>query len=151
MLAATVVLDQLTKFVLIDLLNGHPPVEVLSFFRLVMVWNEGVSFGMFGGTDELKRWFLTIFAVVVAAGLMIWIRKEQSRISTAAIGMIAGGALGNAMDRALYGAVADFFDFHLNNWSWPAFNIADAAITVGVIILIADTLLRGTGRRNLST
>ncbi len=117
------------------------PLDVTGFFSLVMVWNRGVSFGMFGGGGEATRWLLAIFAVGVAAGLVVWMRRQSLRRQALATGLAAGGALGNAADRIVHGAVADFFDVHLGTWSWPAFNVADSAITAGVAILVADALL----------
>jgi len=135
--------DQLSKVILIDVMaeRGFQPLEVTGFFNLVMVWNRGVSFGMLGGGEETTRWLLTVFAVVVAGGLLWWMRKQTRRLAVLAMGLIAGGALGNALDRVIYGAVADFFDVHASGWSWPAFNIADSAITVGVVLLVIDAFV----------
>jgi signal peptidase II len=128
--------------VLIEFLNGlnFAPVEFTSFFRIVMVWNRGVSFGMFNSGEEVTRWVLTALAVGVSIALVVWLSRVRSRLPAVAIGLVVGGALGNALDRVIRGAVADFFDFHVAGWSWPAFNIADAAITVGVLLLVLDAI-----------
>jgi len=150
-LAVTLVADQVSKLILIDVMeaNAFRPIEITGFFNLVMVWNRGVSFGMLGGGEETTRWLLTIFAVVVACALVVWMRRQELRRQVIAIGLVAGGALGNAIDRVVYGAVADFFDVHVSGWSWPAFNIADSAITVGVVILVIDALLTSRSSRKV--
>jgi signal peptidase II len=129
--------------VFIEFLNGlnFEPIRITGFFNIVMVWNRGVSFGLFGSGEELTRWLLTFFAFAVSIGLVIWMRVQTKTMSVVALGLVVGGAVGNAMDRIVYGAVADFFDVHVAGYSWPAFNIADSAITVGVILLVLDALL----------
>ncbi len=136
-------LDQASKAVLIEFLNdlNFEPIRITGFFNIVMVWNRGVSFGLLGSGEELTRWLLTAFALAVACGLLWWIRKQERRFAVVAIALVAGGAVGNAIDRIVYGAVADFFDVHVAGWSWPAFNIADSAITIGVVMLVIDALL----------
>jgi signal peptidase II len=144
--AAVVVLDQASKAALIALMaeRGGEPLVVTGFFRLVMVWNEGVSFGVLNSGDgtDVRRWLLVGVALAVVAGLLYWLSRARDRWLRATLGAIVGGALGNVVDRVRFGAVADFFDAHLGPWHWPAFNVADAAISVGVVILVADGLLR---------
>jgi len=148
-----IVLDQASKVWLIDLLaaNGYQTIELTGFFNLAMVWNQGISFGMLGGGVEAMRWVLVAFAVLVAIGLFAWSRRLRSPLTAVAAGLIAGGALGNAIDRVVYGAVADFFDFYLGTYHWPAFNLADSGITVGVVLLIGDALLRRQQDSKLSS
>lgn len=139
-----VVVDQASKFWLIGIMeaNGFQTLPITGFFNLVMVWNQGISFGMLGGAPDTMRWVLVVFAVLVAIALLVWAGRLTSWLMAAAAGLIAGGAIGNAIDRVHYGAVADFFDVHAGGYHWPAFNIADSAITIGVVILIYDALLR---------
>ena len=134
------VLDQASKAWLIGLLEAREfrGIEVTGFFNLVMVWNRGVSFGMLATGEETMRWLLTALALVISAGLVWWLRRQSHRLAVVAIGLVIGGAVGNAIDRIVYGAVADFFDVHVAGWSWPAFNVADSAITVGVLLLLLD-------------
>jgi len=141
--AVVLVADQASKAWLLDLMeaNQFRMIEVTGFFNLVMVWNPGVSFGMFATGSEGTRWLLTAVALVISAGLVWWLRRQTAWLAVVAIGLVIGGALGNAIDRIVFGAVADFFDFHVAGWSWPAFNVADSAITVGVLLLLLDAFL----------
>ncbi len=140
--AVVLVLDQLSKVWLLGIMeaNAYLPIEVTGFFNLVMVWNEGVSFGMLDVGSDMMRWVLMAFALAVAVALLVWSRRAGGPVLTVGIGLIAGGAVGNALDRLFYGAVADFFDVHVSGYHWPAFNIADSAITIGVVLLLFDTL-----------
>ncbi|MEE8273745.1 MAG: signal peptidase II [Alphaproteobacteria bacterium] len=139
--ALVVALDQIVKsWAIAALSTDAGRVEVTPFFNLVMVWNRGVSFG-FLGDAALPAWVLAAFAALVAAALVVWLARVHEPWLGAGIGLIVGGAVGNVIDRLARGAVADFFDFHLGVYHWPAFNVADAAITVGVGILIIDSLL----------
>jgi signal peptidase II len=146
--AAVAVADQLVKWWAIPALSATPGgIEVLPFFNLVMVWNRGVSFGLLGGA-ALPPLLLAGFAGLVAVGLAVWLARVDGRWPVVGIGLIIGGAVGNIVDRLLHGAVADFFDFHVGAYHWPAFNVADAAISVGLAALVIDSLLiRREGRK----
>ena len=144
--AAVAVADQLIKWWVIDTLIAVPEgIEVLPVFNLVMVWNRGISFGMFGG-GALPPWLLAAFAGAVALGLGIWLARVETRLLAVGLGLVIGGAMGNIVDRLRFGAVADFLDFHVAGYHWPAFNLADAAITIGVGLLLIDALLIGRER-----
>lgn len=138
---AVLIADQLSKAFLIDLLAQAPGgwIQVTGFFNLVMVWNRGVSFGMFGD-GALPPWVWIALSLAIVAVLLLWIRRLDRLWTAVALGGIVGGAAGNVIDRLRFGAVADFFDFHLAGWHWPAFNIADAGIVVGVVMLLLDGL-----------
>lgn len=142
MLAALViVLDQLSKWWIVTSVMAPPRVIPLtSFFNLVLVHNRGVSFGLFGGAPDWLPWALAALAVLISAALAIWLRRAESRLLAAALGLVIGGALGNVVDRVRYGGVVDFLDFHIADYHWPAFNVADSAITVGVGLLLLDAL-----------
>jgi signal peptidase II len=136
------VLDQILKLAVLDLLDGGArAIVVTPFFNLVLVWNRGVSFGMLQSLGSVLPWVLTAIALAVVVGLVVWLSRTGQRPVAFGLGLVIGGALGNIVDRARYGAVADFLDFHLAGYHWPAFNLADAAICVGAVILIADGLL----------
>lgn len=135
-----IVLDQLTKYWITDILAMQlgQTIEVSPIFDLTYTLNTGVSFGMFAGGEG--RWLLSIFSIGVAAGLAWWALKAQRLLFAAALGLIIGGALGNVIDRVLVGAVIDFLNFEGLGFPW-IFNIADAAISVGVGLLILDSFL----------
>ncbi len=118
-------------------------VTVTPFFDLVLVWNRGVSYGLLPQQSDLGRWGLILFAFAAAIALIIWLARAASALAAAAIGLIIGGAVGNAIDRILYGAVADFFSFHAFGYEWYIFNIADIAIVAGVVGLLYESLLGG--------
>ncbi len=141
--AATAVLDQASKWVVLALIvRPSGAIEVTGFFNLVLTFNTGVSFGLFGGDTAWKPWALSFVALAVSAALLYWLLRESGRYLAIAVGLIVGGAMGNVIDRLRLGAVTDFLDFHLGTWHWPAFNLADSAITVGVVILVFDGLFR---------
>lgn len=117
-----------------------PPanVEVFSFFNLVMVWNKGVSFGMFASAHDVMPYILGGSALALCAVLMVWMSRAKHLTTLIPLAMIIAGAISNVWDRARFGAVADFLDFHYQNTHYPAFNIADCCIVVGVIALAVD-------------
>lgn len=145
LVVATLVADQLSKQLLLSyLLKAGAIVPVVDgFFRLVVVWNNGVSFGLLGGGRPLPPWVLSGVAIAVCIGLFIWLRRTDRPLNGWGIGLVMGGAIGNVIDRARWGAVFDFADFHIGTWHWPAFNIADSAIVVGVGLMLLDSLLSG--------
>ena len=108
-------------------------VEILPYFNLTMVWNEGISFGMFQSGNP---WPLIIMASVIAIVFSIWLARSTKWMEIIALSMVIGGAIGNIIDRLHFGAVADFFDFYVRTWHYPAFNIADSLISIGVVLLI---------------
>jgi signal peptidase II len=140
--AAIVVLDQISKaWILYGLsLREVGRIEVLPpVFNLSYVLNDGVSFGLFGGGSA--RWLLSLFSIVVAVALGWWARTADRRLLSAAIGLVMGGALGNVIDRIRFGYVVDFLDFSGTGVFPWVFNIADSAISIGVILLIVDSLM----------
>jgi signal peptidase II len=137
-----ILLDQVTKWIALDGLNlGENPIGVTSFFNLVLVWNRGVSFGMFNNAGAAGPWILSGLAIAVVFGLLYWLRQAEAWLTVTALGLVIGGALGNVIDRFRFGAVVDFLDFHIAGYHWPAFNVADAAICVGAVLLLLDGLL----------
>lgn len=142
---AVLVLDQITKILILDLFSASQQgIEVLPFFNLVLAWNRGISFGMFGGLGDWGPWVLVALALVISAVLARWMVKAENRLILVSLGLIIGGALGNVIDRVRFGAVVDFLDVHVSGYHWPAFNVADSAITVGAAILILETLFCGS-------
>jgi len=110
-------------------------VELLPFFNLTMVWNEGISFGLFHGSGA---WILSGIALLITVIFSIWLTRATGWLQAVSIAMVIGGAVGNVIDRMRFGAVADFFDFYIGKWHYPAFNIADCGIVVGIALLVID-------------
>lgn len=142
-------LDQATKWLILTKVMDPPRIiAVTDFFNLVLVWNRGISFGLLGGSSGWQPWLLAAFGTVVAGGLLVWLhRASLGRLPSVGVGLIVGGALGNVIDRLRFGAVVDFLDFHLGGWHWPAFNVADTAITIGVAALVLDAILHNRAEK----
>jgi signal peptidase II len=142
--ALVVVLDQASKLWATEALRGHPPVTVVEdFFHLVYHRNTGGVFGLFSGSPSGLRITLFVIVTLAALGFVVYLIREwgrESRSALVALSLVAGGALGNLIDRIAYGEVIDFIDWHWHGHHWPAFNIADSAITVGTMILLVAML-----------
>ena len=148
---AVVLFDQVTKWIALDRLPGAVRVDVISgMFALTLVMNPGLAFGLLGNMPPTWRWLvaaLSLIALGVLARVALRVLPAGSSIDIIAIGLIFGGAVGNLIDRARYGAVVDFIDVYFRSYHWPAFNVADSAITIGVAMMA----LRLIGRRTPST
>ncbi|OYW95352.1 MAG: signal peptidase II [Caulobacterales bacterium 32-67-6] len=140
---AVIVLDQLSKHWILFVydLPARISEQVAGPFFLTMVWNQGVSFGLLRADQDLGRWLLVAFSVLVAIALAVWARRGDRTLMAWALGLVMGGAIGNAIGRARFGAVVDFIDVSRLYFPW-VFNIADAAISVGVVLLLIDGLRR---------
>tara|TARA_Y100000588_G_C14052816_1_gene837994 strand:+ start:376 stop:852 length:477 start_codon:yes stop_codon:yes gene_type:complete len=138
--AITVVLDQFTKALVLAFLEPYQAVEWAPFLSCVLVFNTGISFGLFAGETALLRWVLIGLALAVSALLTSWLYKEKRLRVASALGLILGGAIGNVVDRIFRHAVVDFLDIHIGGWHWPAFNLADSAITVGAVLYVFTSL-----------
>lgn len=139
---AIILLDQLSKWVILENFDMVAPraIPVFPGFNLVLVFNRGVSFGQM---DWLGPWALSVLALAISMALVFWLRKAETRLLAMALGIIIGGAIGNVIDRMRFGAVVDFVDVYIpgTDWPhWPAFNVADSAIVVGVGLIILDGL-----------
>jgi signal peptidase II len=142
--ALIVVLDQLTKAIVLAFFvpNGlDDGTRVAPFFNLVLTYNRGVSFGLFSAGGGRGALVFSLVAGAIVAGLLWWLARAESPLLAVSIGLIVGGAVGNVTDRIRLGAVVDFLDFHLGSWHWPAFNLADSAICLGVAAMLLDGLL----------
>lgn len=135
---SVVVADQAVKWWVIDIfdIKARAPYQVTEFFSLVMVWNYGVSFGMFSMPQSVVPYLLMALSLAISAVLLRMALKSAHKAERIAFAGIIGGALGNVIDRVRFGAVADFFYFHIGEYGWPAFNIADAAICIFVFYLL---------------
>ncbi len=134
-------IDILTKRIVFKIIENseYGYIKITSFFNIVKVWNHGVSFGMFSDFKHSQIFFSSLVSLIVIF-LLIWLYKNKDLYLTIAISLIIGGALGNLCDRIKYGAVADFLDFHIKNIHWPAFNLADSFVFVGVMMLLFEDL-----------
>jgi len=139
-----VVLDQLSKAAVLAMFAGRILGDreiVTSFFNLALTYNRGISFGLFNGGAGVNALIFSLAAAAIIGVLVYWLRRAASPFLAVAIGMIIGGAVGNVIDRLRLGAVVDFLDFHVDAFHWPAFNLADSAICIGVIAMLLDGLL----------
>jgi len=143
--AVALIADQASKAWMLYVydIGAKGVVTVTPFFDLVLVWNRGISYGLLPQDSDLGRWALILFAFSAAFALVIWLARVTSPLAAAAMGLVIGGAVGNAIDRILYGAVADFFSFHAYGYQWYIFNIADVAIVAGVIGLLYESVFGG--------
>lgn len=144
--ALVVVADQLSKSWVVGFFesSGVPQRPITPFFNLVLAWNRGVSFGLFNRDSSWNVVAFSLLAAAIVVTLLVWLWRGPSPLVAAGIGMVIGGAVGNVIDRLRLGAVTDFLDFYWGDWHFPAFNLADSSITVGVSLLVLDGLL---GRR----
>lgn len=140
--------DRLSKWVMLYWVDlpAKQKIEITPFFDLVMVWNPGISYGLLPAHSPWAVAILIIFAVAVIAALIVWLARVEHRLLALALANIIGGAAGNAYDRAVYGAVADFFSFHALGYNWYVFNVADVAIVLGVALLLWDSVFGPAAR-----
>jgi signal peptidase II len=155
LLAAVVaILDQLTKWLIIEKVMRpegvwetpfYTPtrIEIGPYLEIVMAWNRGVSFGIFSNDGMWNVVLLSGMSLLIVTLLVVWMRRAPEPMVRLALGLVVGGALGNVVDRIRFGAVADFIYLHWNEHYWPAFNLADSAITVGACVLVLDSLFAG--------
>lgn len=141
--AVVIVLDQISKYLISSHLTIYDSITVLPVFNLVLLHNAGAAWSFLAGASGWQRWFFILLALAVSVALIIWLRylpRRQFRWRAAALALVLGGALGNAIDRIWHGYVIDFIQFHYHAWYYPAFNLADSAITVGAAMLILEGL-----------
>jgi signal peptidase II len=150
--AVVVIIDQFSKHLVlkgfgVDACVPRPEVPVTGFFDLVLTCNHGMSFGLFNYGTGLSAPLFSLAAAAIVAILVFWLTRARSEMLAGAIGLIIGGAVGNVIDRLRFGGVIDFLYFHAGSWYWPAFNLADSAICVGVTAMLLEGLLaRRLGR-----
>ena len=149
--AGVVAADQATKAIVLGRFAPGERVELTGFFNMVLVYNKGAAFSFLSDAAGWQTPLLIVFALV-AIGILgtLLVRAPGRRLLCAGLGLILGGALGNLIDRLRFGQVVDFLDFHAQGWHWPAFNVADSAITVGAALLILEGFLHHEGRARSS-
>ena len=137
-----VLLDQISKWAATAWLSYAEPVPVMPLLNMTLLHNTGAAFSFLASAGGWQRWFFTLIALAISIALVIWLWRlpARERLTGAALALVLGGALGNLIDRVLYGYVVDFIDVYYGSWHWPAFNIADSAITVGVALLLWTSL-----------
>ena len=147
--ALVVVLDQATKWLAEGALVPYTPAPLIPSLNLTLMYNEGAAFSFLADAGGWQRWFFAALAAVVTVVLTLWLRRLKVGEGMTAVGLvlIIGGAIGNVIDRVLTGRVVDFIDVYYGDWHWPAFNLADSAITLGVILLLLATLREGAAPR----
>jgi signal peptidase II len=145
------VLDQITKYFADQMLQYHQSVPLIPMFNLTLSYNTGAAFSFLSEAGGWQRWFFTVLALVISVALVVWIKSlsQKERWNAIALSLILGGAIGNVIDRIIFGHVIDFLDVYYQQWHWPIFNIADSAISIGVAILIFEGLFgnKETGNR----
>jgi signal peptidase II len=147
--AVVLLLDQLSKWAILDRVMPPPGgIPVTGFFNIVLTYNTGVSFGLFQGEAAWQPYFLIAVNLAVSVALLVWLRKQSGSLLVWAVGLVVGGAVGNAIDRFHQPGVVDFLDFHVAGWHWPAFNLADSAIVCGVLLIVADGLFQPRRKGN---
>lgn len=146
--AAVVVADHATKWLASELMSSRPPVVITPFFNFVLAHNTGAAFSFLAEGSGWQRWLFAGIAVVAAALISVLIRRHaEQRMFCAGLALILGGAVGNLIDRLAWGHVVDFLQLHAGPWYWPAFNVADSAITIGAALVVLDSLRTKTAKR----
>ena len=146
------VLDQASKLIIANAMQLYQSIPVMPFFNLTYVHNTGAAFSFLSQAGGWQRWFFSLLAIVVSGVLMVWMTrlKEHENLLAASLALILGGAIGNLIDRLAYGYVIDFLDVYYETKHWPAFNIADSAITLGVFLMLLESFGVGKDKQNNS-
>jgi len=147
-----VILDQLTKYIASASLVMYKPVAVMPMFNWTLMHNSGAAFSFLHDAGGWQRWFFALIAIVVSVVIILWINRLQQheKWQAAALALILGGAIGNVIDRIWLGYVVDFIDVYYDNSHWPAFNIADSAISIGVAMIIIDSIREYRAERKIN-
>ena len=140
-----VVLDQLSKYWMMISFEEYEVLTVWPVFNLTLVYNTGAAFSFLSDAGGWQRWFFVTIGVLVSAAMVVWLSRldVRERLTAYGLALVVGGAIGNLIDRILLGKVVDFLQWHWQDWYWPSFNLADSAITLGVVLLLIDGLFSG--------
>jgi signal peptidase II len=151
--AATLIADQAAKFIVLQVMNLSPGVAIplAPFLDLSVSYNRGISYGLWPQDGDLGRYLLIAISLAAAGLFVVWLGRTGSWLAAVALGFLIGGAIGNAVDRVIHGAVVDFVSLHAFGWRWYVFNVADSAIVAGVVGLLYDALFGGATKRPPST
>jgi len=134
-------LDQVSKLVIVNSMQLYQSIPITSFFKLTYVRNTGAAFSFLSDAGGWQRWFFAGLAILISMVIAVWLTrlKKQETLLAVALSLILGGAIGNLIDRLAYGYVIDFLDVYYQTWHWPAFNVADSAITLGVMLMLLES------------
>lgn len=134
-------LDQVTKWIIDRSMQVYESIELLPFFNLTYLRNQGAAFSFLSQAGGWQRWFFVSLSLLASGGIVYWLTRlgREQRWEAAAWALVLGGAVGNLIDRTAYGYVIDFLDVYYRDWHWPAFNVADSAITIGIGMLLLDS------------
>ncbi|MCX7106752.1 MAG: signal peptidase II [Methylococcales bacterium] len=135
------ILDQASKLVIASSMQLYQSIPITSFFKLTYVRNTGAAFSFLSDAGGWQRWFFAVLAILISIIIAVWLTrlKKQETLLAVALSLILGGAMGNLIDRLAYGYVIDFLDVYYQTWHWPAFNVADSAITLGVMLMLLES------------
>ena len=144
-----VVLDQVSKLVVVSSMQLYQSISVMPYFNLTYVHNTGAAFSFLSEAGGWQRWFFAGLAVIISAVIAVWLArlKQHETLLAVALSLVLGGAIGNLIDRLAYGYVIDFLDVYYQTWHWPAFNIADSAITLGVVLMFVESFGLGGSKK----
>ena len=139
--AAIIGLDQVTKWLMVSWLALYETVAIMPYFNLTMAHNHGAAFSFLAQAGGWQRWFFIVLALAISTVLVVWLAKlkPEAKLEAISLSLILGGAIGNVIDRIVYGYVIDFLDIYIGSSHWPAFNVADSAICIGAVLLIIDS------------
>lgn len=148
--ALAILLDQASKLLVVNTMQLHESIPLMPYFNLTYVHNTGAAFSFLSEAGGWQRWFFAVLAIVISAVLGVWLARLQKHetLLAVALALVLGGAIGNLIDRLAYGYVIDFLDVYYDTWHWPAFNIADSAITLGVVLMLLESV--GFGKKDQS-
>jgi signal peptidase II len=144
-----VILDQASKLAIAGSMHLYQSIQIVQYFNLTYVHNTGAAFSFLSEAGGWQRWFFAGLALVISVVIAVWLArlKRHETLLAVALSLVLGGAIGNLIDRLAYGYVIDFLDVYYQNWHWPAFNIADSAITMGVILMLAESFGIGGSKK----
>ncbi len=151
--ALVVVLDQTSKFAVLANFREYEVLTIWPVFNLTLVYNTGAAFSFLSDAGGWQRWFFVVVAVVISLVMVVWLRRlrPNERLTGYGLALVIGGAVGNLIDRLWLGKVVDFLQWHWHEWYWPAFNVADSAITLGVALLLIEGLFSATAHEDRSS
>ena len=145
-----VILDQASKLAIAGSMHLYQSIQIVPYFNLTYVHNTGAAFSFLSEAGGWQRWFFAGLALVISVVIAVWLArlKQHETLLAVALSLVLGGAIGNLIDRLAYGYVIDFLDVYYQTWHWPAFNIADSAITLGVMLMLAESFGLGSSKRS---